>query len=267
MWTVSEYDSTPSFYNTEDTFEKYLGQTSYYRGLQDAVRKLSEQIDPDGIVEMGSGTGETAFMLAETCPDSEIIGIDNRETVIELSRKRLAEAGSETPNLRFEVADMREYVTNADLPDLLVFLYSFHHIPDPLERKAEFLEDCFQQLQDGGFICIAEAFLTFAHRSERADRMVRRTWANRGLEGYASTFWSALDGVDEESIEHAQDVGEFSRNHEIEAGENVLHRDEEYLVTMEWLTETADDIGFEVVLAEPRNAFGDGVVLLQKPQD
>lgn len=145
--------------------------------------------------------------------------------------------------------------------------YSFHHIPDPLEEKTQFLDDCFQHLQDGGFICIAETFLTFDGRSERADRSVRSTWADRGLEGYASTFWSALDGLDEEAINHAQEVGEFSRNHEIEAGENVLHRDEEYLVTMEWLTGTARDVGFDVVLAEPRNALGDGVVLLQKPSD
>lgn len=260
---MSNYDSTPSFYNTEDTFEKYLGQTSYYLGLQNAVTKLIAEIDPDGIIEMGSGTGETAFKLAETFPDLDIVGIDNREEVIELSRETLAEI--DASNVSFETADMREYVTQTELPEMLVFLYSFHHIPDPRERKEEFLTDCYQNLQPGGYICIAEAFLTIDGRNERADREVRTTWADRGLEAYASTFWSALDGLTEDDIENAQDVGEFSRNHELEAGENVLHRDDEYLITMEWVTETALEIGFEIVLAEPRNALGDGVVLMQKP--
>lgn len=260
---MSDYDSTPSFYNTDNTFEKYLGQTSYYVGLQAAVTKLVGEIDPDGVVEMGSGTGETAFELADTFPSLDIVGIDNRETVIQLSQERLTEV--ETGNIQFMLADFREYVENSELPKMLVFLYSFHHIPDPVEQKTEFLHDCFRNLDAGGYVCIAETFLDIAGRSERADREVRRTWATRGLEGYASTFWSALTGVGNESIERAQKAGEFSRSHELEAGENVVQRDDEYLVTMDWLTEAANTAGFNVVLSEPTNAFGDGVVLLQKP--
>ncbi len=260
---MSDFDSTPSFYNTDNTFEKYLGQTSYYLGLQDAVTKLIEEADPDGVIEMGSGTGETAFKLSNTFPNLNIVGIDNREKVIRVSRDRLEDVNA--PNLRFEVSDFRDYVMEAELPDMLVFLYSFHHIPDPLDCKEEFLEDCFTNLDPGSYVCIAETFLTSEGRSERADREVRTTWADRGLEGYASTFWSALDGVDQESIERAQEIGEFSRDHELKAGENVLHRDEEYLVTMDWVTDAASNTGFNVVLAEPRNALGEGVVLLQKP--
>lgn len=259
---MSDYDFTPSFYNNKDTFKKYLGQTSYYLGLQSAVTKLVAEINPDGIIEMGSGTGETAFRLAQEFPSVDIVGVDNREEVIELSRETLSERN--LSNLKFEMADMREYVTQTELPEMLVFLYSFHHIPDPQERKKVFLTDCYQNLPSGGFICIAETFLTYDCRDERADRAVRTTWADRGLEAYASTFWSALDGLNENDIQYAKDVGEFARDHELEAGENVLHRDDEYLITMEWLAETALDIGFEIVLAEPRNAFGDGVVLLQK---
>ena len=260
---MSDYDSTPSFYNNDDTFEKYLGQTSYYLGLQEAVKKLIGEADPDGVIEMGSGTGETAFELSKTFPELDLIGIDNRKQVIQVSRDRLENI--DAPNLRFEVGDFRDYVTEAELPDMLVFLYSFHHIPDPLDRKEEFLEDCFTNLGAGGYVCIAETFLTSEGRGERANREVRTTWANRGLEGYASTFWSALDGLDSESIQRAQEIGEFSRDHELEAGENVLYRDDEYLVTMDWLTNTAREVGFDVVLAEPRNALGEGVVLVQKP--
>lgn len=257
----SEYDATPSFYTSDDTFEKYLGQTSYYRKLQNSVVEIVSHVDPDRITELGSGTGETTIRLADEFPSAEIIGIDNRESVTEISRDNLDELA--LPNLTFETEDMRERVQRS-LPEMVVMLYSFHHIPDPLEQKVDFLQDCYETLPDGGCICIAETFLTTDARDEMADREVRSTWADRGFEGYASTFWAALDGLTDDAIEHAQDVGEFSRQHEREAGENVRTRDEEYLITMDWVVEYAEDVGFEVVLAEPVNSLGDGVVLLQK---
>jgi precorrin-6B methylase 2 len=261
--SMGEYDRTPSFYSTDDTFKKYLGQTSYYLGLQDSVMDVVSHIDPDQITEMGSGTGQTAVQLADAFQSTEILGIDNRETVIEISRDKAEKFG--LSNVTFETADMLEYINTVDsLPELVVFLYSFHHIPDPLQRKVEFLEDCYANLPGGGHICIAETFLTSDARSEAAKREIRTTWADRGLEAYASTFWSALNGLDPADIEHAQEVGDFSRDHEVEAGENVLTRDEEYLVTMEWAVENARSIGFEVIIAEPVNSLGGGLVLLRK---
>jgi ubiquinone/menaquinone biosynthesis C-methylase UbiE len=258
---MGEYDGTPSFYNTEETFEKYLGQTSYYVKLQESVVELVSYVDPDRITELGSGTGETAVRLADEFPAVEVLGIDNRESVTEISRDTIE--GLDLPNLTFETTDMREHVQRS-LPEMVVLLYSFHHIPDPLQRKVEFLEDCYETLPDGGHICIAETFLKNDSRDELAEREIRSTWADRGLEGYASTFWSALDGLTNDDIEYAQEVGEFSRQHEREAGENVRTRDEEYLISMEWVVENARSVGFEVVLAEPVNSLGDGIVLLQK---
>jgi 2-polyprenyl-3-methyl-5-hydroxy-6-metoxy-1,4-benzoquinol methylase len=261
--SMGEYDGTPSFYTTEETFEKYLGQTSHYLSLQDALVDLVASIESDRILEMGSGTGQTAIRLAEEYPTTEVRGIDNRESVID--RSQSAAADRDCSNLTFETAEMVEYVQMADsLPELVVFLHSFHHIPDPLQQKIDFLNDCYATVPDGGHICIGEAFLQTDARGPAADRDVRTQWADRGLESYASTFWSALDGLSASDIEHAQEVGQFSREHELEAGENVRVRDEEYLISMNWLIEHARGVGFEVVLAEPVNSLGDGIVLLRK---
>lgn len=256
-------DGTPSFYDTTETFEKFLGQTSYYQTLQANVVKLVSHVNPDRITELGSGTGETAVRLADEFPETEVLGIDNRETVVEVSRDTADER--DLPNLVFETAEMTEYVAaTTSLPEMVVCLYSFHHIPDPIERKGEFLEDCYAALPDGGHLCIAETFLTTDAHDASARREIRLRWADRGLEGYASTFWAALDGIDPTAIENAREVGEFSREHELEAGERVLDRDEEYLVSKQWLVDRAQTIGFDVVLAEPVNALGDGIVLLRK---
>lgn len=50
--------------------------------------------------------------------------------------------------------------------------------------------------------------------------------------------------------------------YEFEVGERVLDRDEEYLVSKPWIVDRAERIGFDVVLAEPVNSLGDGIVLL-----
>lgn len=260
---MGDYDDTPSFYTSDDTFEKYLGQTSHYLALQDNFIELISHVEPARITEMGSGLGQTAVRMAKEYPSTEVFAIDNRETVIEQSRKHID--GRNLSNLTFETADMIEYVkSSGTLSEMVVLLHSFHHIPDPLQRKVKFLEDCYTALPDGGYVCIGETFLKNNARDESARREIRSKWADRGLESYASTFWSALDGIDSAAIEHAQEVGEFSREHELEAGGNVLNRNEEYSISMKWLVDRAQSIGFDVLLAEPVNSLGDGIVLLRK---
>jgi ubiquinone/menaquinone biosynthesis C-methylase UbiE len=259
---MGEYEGTPSFYTSDDTFEKYLGQTSHYLALQDNLVKLISYIEPAEITEMGSGLGQTAVRIAEEYPQTAVLGLDNREQVIEHSRTAIEDHS--LSNLAFETADMTEYVKTGALPELVVLLHSFHHIPDPLQRKIEFLENCYTALPDGGHVCIGETFLNSGGRDEAARRAVRSQWADRGFESYASTFWSALDGLDPTAIEHAQEAGEFSREHELEAGNNVLNRDEEYQISMNWLVDNAQNVGFDVHLAEPVNSLGDGFVLLRK---
>ncbi|SIR97722.1 Methyltransferase domain-containing protein [Haladaptatus litoreus] len=260
---MGDYDSTPSFYTTDETFEKYLGQTSYYLALQDNVVELVSHAAPNRIVEMGSGTGQTAIRLTEETPATEVLGIDNRETVVEVSRTNADKLG--LSNLTFETADMTEYVkTVTTLPEMVVLLYSFHHIPDPLQQKVDFLEECYTALPEGGHICIAETFLKNNARDTAAAREIQTRWAHRGVEAFASTFWSALDGINSAAIEHAQEVGEFSRDHELEAGDNVRTRDDEYLISRDWLVDHAHSVGFDVLLAEPVNSLGDGIVLLEK---
>ena len=52
-----EYYFTPSFYNDDKTFEKFLKQTSFYSGLQRNLIKLIGFVNPKKICELGSATG------------------------------------------------------------------------------------------------------------------------------------------------------------------------------------------------------------------
>jgi tRNA A58 N-methylase Trm61 len=96
-------------------------------------------------------TNKLSFAKAwiDEFPTTEVLDIDNRETVIEVSRNKIEKC--DLSNVAFETTDMREYIkTIGLLPEMIVPLYSFHHIPDPLQQKVKFLKNCYATIPDGG---------------------------------------------------------------------------------------------------------------------
>jgi len=73
---MANYDKTPSFYNDEETFMKYLGMSSYYVALQNAVSKIIKYLNPENILELGSGTGATVLKLAKQYEKIKFKAID-----------------------------------------------------------------------------------------------------------------------------------------------------------------------------------------------
>ncbi len=113
-----------------------------------------------------------------------------------------------------------------------------------------------------GKICVAETFLPDCSNHAILNSKITECWSKRILQGYSSTFWASLDGVSYGDIERAREIARFSMEHEKKAGELVLHRDNEYLVSMNWLLKQANSLGYNVEIAEPCNSVGDAVVLL-----
>ena len=251
-----DFKETPSFYNNEEVFKKYLGNTSYYIGLQQTVLKLISLAVPDSVLELGAATGSTSIMIANEFPEVQVTGVDMRHEVVDIANA----AAAEIPNVSFTTADMMDISRQPIAADFVVLLYSFHHILDPLDRKVEFLQNMYMSMKSKTFICIAETFLPKV--SDVAS--ISALWAERKDEGYYSTFWSALSGLDTESLEQAKAVGTYCRRNETLAGKLVAARDNEYLVTRQWLGDTAQQVGFEVLINEGINTIGDGVVLLYK---
>lgn len=252
---MSEFDQTPSNYNTEEMFEKYLGNTSYYSTLQENVLKISSFIDPDFVLDLGCGIGTTTKKIRNYI-GCQVLGIDKRFEPLEIARQNT--------DCNYICADLTGVTDvlnqNMSSVDLVTMLYSFHHIQDPLLKKITFLEQLYNHLSPGSYVCIAEGF------TNETQLDLNALWTQRGIEGYSSTFWGTLNGLDERSIENSRSIGEFSQEHELEAGENVRNRDGEYLVSRDWLEDKSNKIGFDVVISEPCNALGDCIVLLKVPE-
>lgn len=239
----SNYDKTPSFYSDEETFQKFLAQTSYYLALQTAVLKTTEILKPNHILELGSATGETTSLLAEYA--GQVTGIDMRSDIVELAKENHSAP-------EFLVGNMEKIteIPAVENADLIVMLYSFHHIEDPLEKKQTFLRELAETKKPEANVIIAETFLGV-------------DWELRSGEAYASVFWKALENLDSEGISSAVRAGEFSETHEALAGKLVESRDNEYLVERYWLTQEIEAAGMEVVMNQPVNVIGDALVLFK----
>ncbi len=58
---MKNFDNTPSFYNNEEVFTKFLKSTSYYNALQDCLLSIVKATNPNSIVELASATGSSTF--------------------------------------------------------------------------------------------------------------------------------------------------------------------------------------------------------------
>lgn len=74
---------------------------------------------PARVLEIGTGTGAGAFMLAQRFPDAEIFGIDISPKMIERARAKLAERNA--PRVRFAVADVAQ-LPEGETYDLVLML-------------------------------------------------------------------------------------------------------------------------------------------------
>lgn len=257
----NDYKNTPSFYNNAEYFNKYLGRTSYYINLQNVVDKIVKLTKPDKVLELGASLGTTSIKLAKSYPDTFFVGADLRPEVVELAQKSV----SNRSNISFFAEDMCETVEKPlDEYGLIFMLYSFHHILDPLDRKVKFLEDCYKNMRRDSYLLILETFLPEEINEVKEEQPILNLWKLRAEEGYASTYWAALQELTEEGLDFANKVATISGRDESEAGNHVYRREDEYLIKFSWLKEKAKQSGFKVVIAEPVNCLYEKAILLRK---
>ncbi len=257
---MQDFTKTPSYFNNKTTFEKYLGQTSYYLRLQEAVEKLIALSHPETVLELGSATGETAKRMAKRFPLVQFTGMDIRKDIVALAN----EDTDGQKNLAFSVGDMCNVVSSPLKYDLIYLLYAYHHILDPIEKKVDFLQNAYQNMKHGALLCIAETFLPEEAASYTDEESILALWNIRKDEGASSTFWKALAGLDGEALAMAHEISNYSSCNEYLAGELVAKRQDEYLIKRSWLVREGERAGFLTVLNEPVNVLGDGVVLFKK---
>lgn len=119
---------------------------------QEYARKLFERGFESGrILDVGCGFGATNLVLAKQFVDSEIVGIDLSEPLLELARAKASESvlGS---SVRFERADVHEIPFEADSFDVVLNLNMVHLVENPKRM----LDEIERVLIPNGFLYIAD---------------------------------------------------------------------------------------------------------------
>ncbi len=132
-----------SFSRAAKTYDKYANlQQSLAKELVDAVGSL--KIKPVNILDIGTGTGEAAFLLKEAYPSAKITGIDIAPGMIDIAKSKPQSSG-----INFEVADAERLPYKSGSFDLVVSASTLHWVADI--RKA--FREAFRMLkEDGCFI-------------------------------------------------------------------------------------------------------------------
>jgi SAM-dependent methyltransferase len=124
--------------------------------------------EPRTILELGTGSGAGARMLAKRFPEADVTGIDLAETMIAAAR---ANTPPElTDRLSFKVGDAASLTYLKDMFDLVVHL----NIPP-------FVGVVARVLRPGGYVIVADSFGPGTPSHVRV-RTLRRSFARHGLD-------------------------------------------------------------------------------------
>jgi tRNA (cmo5U34)-methyltransferase len=113
-------------WNPDTYLAEMLAEIPGYEELQAAVAAASREFASHTVLELGTGTGETALRVLADHPGAHWTGIDSSEAMLARARERLPDA------------DLRPARLEDPLPagpfDLTVSVLAVHHLDGPAKR-------------------------------------------------------------------------------------------------------------------------------------
>jgi len=118
---VSGFEWDPEAY-----LEQMLDEIPGYEELEDAVASATLRAHVRTVLELGTGTGETALRVLAAHPDAHWTGIDASEAMLGRARERL-------PNAELRLARLEDPLPAGPF-DLVVSVLAVHHLDGPAKR-------------------------------------------------------------------------------------------------------------------------------------
>lgn len=149
-------DIEQSINNTRREFEKSFAENKYYsRQTQDEkhLELILDSLRIDNgyrILDLGTGSGYLAFLIASRYPSCNVIGLDIVEQALNVNRQKAQENGLK--NLYFELYAGLVLPFEASSIDIIIARYAVHHLP--------IIEHAFQEisrvLKRGGQLFVSD---------------------------------------------------------------------------------------------------------------
>lgn len=88
------------------------------------------------VLDLGTGTARIPIIMAQQCPQWQITGLDLAQSMLEIGRKNVIQAGLET-QINLQLGDAKNINYAAHSFDVVVSNSLVHHLPNPLPFFAE----------------------------------------------------------------------------------------------------------------------------------
>jgi tRNA (cmo5U34)-methyltransferase len=119
-----------------------------YERLQDELVHATRGTSPKAILELGTGTGETARRVLDAHPGAHLLGIDASADMLAMAREALAGRDA-----TLELGRLEDGLPQGRF-DLVVSALAVHHLDGP--GKAELFTRIAELLADGGRFVLAD---------------------------------------------------------------------------------------------------------------
>merc|ERR1712198_397691 len=111
------------------------------------LSKLYGDMKPKRILDIGTGPGFSAFVLAQLFPEAEVIGVDLAAPYIRMARQW--QSIRDVPNIKFYQANAEDLSwLESDSFDLISYAYVLHEMP--AENSLRIVSEMYRLLKSGG---------------------------------------------------------------------------------------------------------------------
>ena len=127
-------------------------EVPHYDELEDAVASATEELAATRVLDLGSGTGETARRVLEKHPGARVVLVDASAEMLEAARRTLAEDRIE----QIVVRELEDPLPDGPF-DLVVSALAIHHLESADKRLL--FRSIREALADGGRFVFADVFV------------------------------------------------------------------------------------------------------------
>lgn len=244
--------------DNEEIGDKYMTSTSCYKAAHAAISKCIGIIKPKHVLDCGCSMGVSLMMLAEEYPNIEFTGLEERNDLAFIA-SNVAASYRNIDRIYTNVNVIDIIKDYGELFDFTYMLYQFRHIGATIEDKFKFLEDFYDAMKPGSYLCIADTLIDCYD-----DDYINRLYRVRADEVYASVLLSNLSSFDKVKVDEYKILAANAAYKELEVGKNIKEQNDGTLISKYLLTTETKRIGYNILLVERVNGLGDYVIVLQK---
>jgi len=186
---------TAQFLDHADEYHRRYLDTAYWRfliGNALQAAKIDSGPEPDTIIDIGSGSGNSVIPLSERFERAQIVAVDISPQLLKILREFMRQRPQTLQRVALVCIDASAAAYRPGIADLVVGAAILHHILDP----ARVLSSCRTALKAGGWAMFFEPFeagnaivkLTYERILASASEAERRSEAMRFLDRMVADY-------------------------------------------------------------------------------